>query len=1318
MTGIRQFLKDNLLWRKILYAVLLVLYTALFLLISFSHGLLPLANQVQDSLLQHGISLSSKVHIIEITAEDLDTCGAGADVLAARIAQQLNASDVPAAIGLDLPLAGASQEAGEILLKAGKAGNLVYPVEISMGEEDRICSPLKNEEIHPGAVRRVPEEITQGYRQGHIVRLADEDGILRHATFGLTPEAEETQIPSMAQMVYQAWCERTGETAKLPEDVDAASFLIKFSGRSEVEKNTCTATEFLEGTSGTGSYKDSVVYIGVSDTRSDAGFMTAIDRSRRTHSAEADAEITNVLMTQNMAVDAPLWIQILLLAVMIWLTVFLITRFHSLFGGLCYILIYELLVQVIAMLVYGVGYSVLVFPHMVNGLLTGLVLLAAIYYNRITYSRRELEKVLGKYVDNRIAGGLIKEKRESEERTENIRQGKTQKVAVMFADIRGFTSISEKVPPEALVRMLNECLSMMSESVERYGGTVDKFIGDCLMAYWGAPEADEDPVYHACLAAAEIQRRAAESEDRMRPMIGTSVKIGIGISYGDVIVGNIGSADRMNYTVIGDTVNTAARLEGLAPGGQVYLSEEAAKQLNMSGDLEQLPQKFKLKGKEKEVAVYSLNGISVRGGGKKKESEERKLQAGFRRRAYTATLVNFCVFVLQFIFVVNSLRSYGISFVSYFTIPLSAVSCAVMVMLIPYDLKAAENADGKKIRPKWLDILMLTALTANLQSALAVLLRVLPLYGLSALHSSGSWPGGSLIYLLCPLLTLISFFVLESRSEYKLTDALPAELPLAAVLLASALVGRRAGLDQLQPELYGLFYTFPEWLLTILLELAGIVLLIMISRKLRLQEKLQLGENSLSSMLHRLRMTKAAQFLTNERNRQILAMTVNLTVAALSLRVTAKASMAGGIRVYSNPSLTGIIIGITGIIAAGMNLTAMAKKEHGSRNSLYKYLTFTRNLGCTINFFSVFLLAVSGEGLSAFFTPRWGADVTVFLLCPLLSGIAWLMEQNEYDLWKCSLTSLPYVVLLFLSKAAINTVINSPAGAASYSYEIVNFYQTSAIIVVCVAEIALTGLLYLENILAIRVLREAEREDRTVTLSICGSRFGISGGMMTESEFGLHSECYVVRDGDYGIVIGGGSGLERASACLRGCTSVDILLGSMDFRDLMGFLAAPAVCEGARLRIVAPFDMERFAVNPFWPVNLIRRICVNVPTGKPFRLNNMYSVTFTPTDTNGMHHMIRISGETEVCVTGRQPAPEGVVRKWCQNADMMIFNSWENWNRGCYIAIDNSIPGLILSGMANALPDSEILAAEQKARKLYSEAIVAREGAVFPIHRQ
>lgn len=168
--------------------------------------------------------------------------------------------------------------------------------------------------------------------------------------------------------------------------------------------------------------------------------------------------------------------------------------------------------------------------------------------------------------------------------------------------------MSERLAPEKVVHILNRYLTMASDCVEKNKGTVDKFVGDAMMAFWGAPLACDDPVYKAVVTASDIVKGAAEVSKELTEEIGEELKVGVGVHFGPAVVGNMGAERHMDYTAIGDTVNTSARLEANAPAGMIYISRAVADALTGRIEYTSLGNSVQLKGKS-EFEVLRLDAI-------------------------------------------------------------------------------------------------------------------------------------------------------------------------------------------------------------------------------------------------------------------------------------------------------------------------------------------------------------------------------------------------------------------------------------------------------------------------------------------------------------------------------------------------------------------------------------------------------------------------------------------------------------------------------------------------------------------------------------
>jgi adenylate cyclase len=188
--------------------------------------------------------------------------------------------------------------------------------------------------------------------------------------------------------------------------------------------------------------------------------------------------------------------------------------------------------------------------------------------------------------------------------------GERKNLTVLFSDIRSFTTFSEKYPPEAVVTHLTEYLSAMVDVIFRHDGTLDKFVGDEIMAVYGAPYYFDNHAERACVTALDMVAELRHLQKRWSQKQMEYFHIGIGINTGKVIVGNLGSIQLFDYTVIGDEVNLGARLEGANKhySTTIIISEKTYQEVQGKAIVRELDQ-VRVKGKKKPVRIYELRGM-------------------------------------------------------------------------------------------------------------------------------------------------------------------------------------------------------------------------------------------------------------------------------------------------------------------------------------------------------------------------------------------------------------------------------------------------------------------------------------------------------------------------------------------------------------------------------------------------------------------------------------------------------------------------------------------------------------------------------------
>ena len=213
-----------------------------------------------------------------------------------------------------------------------------------------------------------------------------------------------------------------------------------------------------------------------------------------------------------------------------------------------------------------------------------------------------LRYAFSRYVSHQLVDGILSD-------LDKVKLGgERRKVTVLFADIRGFTSMAEKMKPEEVVDLLNTYLSGLTDIVFKFEGTLDKYIGDCLMAVFGTPISHYNDAERATITAIEMQKYVEEINAKREKKGLPEVAIGVGLNTGHAISGNMGSVDRMDLTVIGDVVNIASRLEGIAGRGQILATREVYEEVKYVVDAEFLDS-VTVKGRAQAVDVYEIKGL-------------------------------------------------------------------------------------------------------------------------------------------------------------------------------------------------------------------------------------------------------------------------------------------------------------------------------------------------------------------------------------------------------------------------------------------------------------------------------------------------------------------------------------------------------------------------------------------------------------------------------------------------------------------------------------------------------------------------------------
>ena len=347
--------------------------------------------------------------------------------------------------------------------------------------------------------------------------------------------------------------------------------------------------------------KDKIVFVGVTATDLHDEQATPVDKGTQMPGVEIQAEIANMFLKgYSLSPLAPLYVTLWIILLGLFPGfLFLILKRHTLWA-----ILLSAIGGVISTLTILILFDKGTVVPLIYTNLAWVLSTSSLFVYRYTLARREMKevkKIFGKYVSKEVLELILKNP------DAVVLGGEEREVTVLFSDIRGFTSLSETMTPTELVSILNRYFTLMTNEVFNNQGVLDKYIGDAIMAFWGAPLADPLQADHALATALAMIERLKEFNEALTHEGKPAINIGIGLYTGPVVVGNIGAESRFDYTVIGDTVNTASRLEGVNKEYKTHIiiGETTKQKLVKSYDLSRLGE-VNVKGKERSIEIYTI----------------------------------------------------------------------------------------------------------------------------------------------------------------------------------------------------------------------------------------------------------------------------------------------------------------------------------------------------------------------------------------------------------------------------------------------------------------------------------------------------------------------------------------------------------------------------------------------------------------------------------------------------------------------------------------------------------------------------------------
>lgn len=563
---------------------------------------------ISDRLNQRETVTNKKIYIIGIDDKTLEQYGpvnTWSREIPARLVSILNgAGDVrPAVIGFDVIYSEeADREADDYFAEVcGEAGNVVAAMSFSFKEQ-----PEKDENgrivYNPYYVDYVIEpydSLKNEVMCGFANTFVDTDGYVRQAMAYLDHEGvREYSLSSQVYKVYQA---SRGEEAVFPDTYGRNNrFYFTYSGKAG-GYSVVSMADVLDGTVDAAIFQDAVVLVGAYAVGMQDSYMPAIAHNSQMYGVEIHANIIEALLEGKTQLPVSPLVYAIAAAFLCGIFYLCSEKMRLLHSALLMaVLIVLNFVFVKGMYAGGRIVPTILLP--VCLMMICLIQMVRRYLSEIMRRRRVIN-VFKQYVAPQVVDKISKDKD-----FELVIGGENRHIAVLFVDIRGFTTMSESLKPEEVVEILNEYLGLTTQAIFDNGGTLDKFVGDATMAVFNAPFDLDDYIFRAVSTAWDMQAGAESIAEKFRERYGKSVSFGIGVNCGNAVVGNIGCDFRMDYTAIGDTVNTAARLESNARPGQILISREvyeAVKDRVAVTPIGEIP----LKGKSNGVFVYQVDDV-------------------------------------------------------------------------------------------------------------------------------------------------------------------------------------------------------------------------------------------------------------------------------------------------------------------------------------------------------------------------------------------------------------------------------------------------------------------------------------------------------------------------------------------------------------------------------------------------------------------------------------------------------------------------------------------------------------------------------------
>jgi adenylate cyclase len=504
-------------------------------------------------------------------------------------------------IGFDILFVDSSPEDAELAAAITSAGNVVLA---TAGTEPL---PAKGKIVTYAEMLMPVSPIGEAARNiGHVNIIPDHDGKVRNLPL-VVEDIEGRPYPSLSLAILytlfsmplpEEYVRQNGDLHLLARaiPVDSGDDLRVNYSADAASRPYLSYGDVIGGNFDPAVVRNKIVIIGMTAT-GELDTWEIPTSTEKSPGVYIQAAAMDTILRNNYLIELGLLPNLLIMIFLAVAIALVLPRIRLKWGGLMIVLLF-IVYLVISFFMFDRG-------HILNLVYPPLLLVITFISSIVTMifmeqsDKRFVKDLFGRYVSPQVADQIL-----DLADAGNLQLGGEQREAtIMFADIRGFTSMSEGMSPKDIVNMLNNYLSLVIDRVLKNNGMVNKFAGDSIMAVWNAPQVQEGHARLAAKAAWEIQQGMTKLQEKDSEL--PRVQFGVGINTGQVVAGNVGSSGRTEYTVIGDAVNLASRICAATPGTQIWIGPETYRQIKDCAECSALElQTFK--GKAEPVAVYRL----------------------------------------------------------------------------------------------------------------------------------------------------------------------------------------------------------------------------------------------------------------------------------------------------------------------------------------------------------------------------------------------------------------------------------------------------------------------------------------------------------------------------------------------------------------------------------------------------------------------------------------------------------------------------------------------------------------------------------------